>query len=184
MPSIFEKLNSDQKLALLAAINPVMLLEELGYQFTAESRSHLENILRFSKEKAAQIESLESKIYKIAGKRFNINSPEELDNVLFNELRLKRVELKPQAGEKAAELATSPLPIQFGKKKENKDPLEELKDAHPLMEPLLAYRQVEATACRFARPELYEKIKRGEAQMPFAKITFHPPSQKSAKGSG
>jgi hypothetical protein len=189
-PSLVEKVNADPKLAMLAAANPILLLEELGYTFTDESRAHLEHIFRFSKEKAKEIESLESDVYKIAGKRFNIRSEQELDRVLFKELKIQKIKQFSQESAKKAEqqsntpqLLTAPLKIQLKPKKKIEDPLENLKEAHPIMKPLLAYRKLESSTFRLATPEAYRKIKQGEYKLPISKITFHLPDKAAKRGA-
>ncbi len=63
-----------------------------------------------------------SKIYEYAGKNFNINSPKQLSEVLFDELGLN---------------------TKFNKKKStNAQVLEEIYDRHPIVPLILAYRQV------------------------------------------
>jgi hypothetical protein len=40
------------------------------------------------------------------------------------------------------------------------------------MEPLLAYRQLEASRPHLATPELYQKIKQGEVKVPLKNVRF------------
>jgi hypothetical protein len=41
------------------------------------------------------------------------------------------------------------------------DPLTRFRGKHPIIEPLLEYRQLEASAARLAPPELYQDIRAG-----------------------
>ena len=67
---------------------------------------------------------LEAAIYNSVGHRFNINSPQQLGPVLFEELKL------PPAGKTKSGYATSA------------SVLEELRGAHPVIELILDYRQL------------------------------------------
>jgi hypothetical protein len=44
--------------------------------------------------------------------------------------------------------------------------------AHPLMEPLLEYRQLEASSARLAPPESYERLRMGQVELPVTRIRF------------
>jgi hypothetical protein len=41
-----------------------------------------------------------------------------------------------------------------------------------VIEPLLEYRQLEASSARLAPPELYERIRRGEVELPVSRIRY------------
>ncbi len=179
VPSLIEAANSDNKLAMLAAANPIMAIEDLGYSFTEEFRSDLEHIFRFPTETVKRLESLEKQIHKIAGRSFNIDSPVELEHMLFDELSLPRISktLKMQIHPSRlpstfSDLPTAPLPPQMSWGPKLKDPLEELRDAHPIMEPLLTYRQLEASQPRLASREIYENIERDEVKLPLTRVKF------------
>ncbi len=75
---------------------------------------------KFSKEIEAQIDEIKSDIYGIAGHEFNINSPQQLAVVLFDELSLKPIRKRSTAVEV----------------------LEVLKRHHPLPEKILEYRHL------------------------------------------
>jgi DNA polymerase I len=72
------------------------------------------------------IQKLTGEIYELAGKPFNINSPQQLGKVLFEDLRL-------------------PAPVRYGKGKAIStaaDVLEELAADHPVVAKVLEYRQL------------------------------------------
>jgi DNA polymerase-1 len=77
------------------------------------------------REITAQLAALETEIHQLAGHPFNINSPKQLQAVLFDELGLKPVR-KTKTGYSTDE-----------------DVLEALKEAHPLPGRILAYRTLE-----------------------------------------
>ncbi|MDO5451565.1 MAG: DNA polymerase [Candidatus Saccharibacteria bacterium] len=76
-------------------------------------------------EYAAEVEKLEREIWKLAGKEFNVNSPVQLSEVLFVDLRL------PVKGIKKTTRGYS-----TGAKE-----LDKLKDLHPIIPKLMEYRE-------------------------------------------
>lgn len=76
----------------------------------------------------AKLEQLSTEIYALAGREFNINSPKQLGEVLFDELGLKS-----------------------GKKKSTAvDVLESLVDKHPIITPVLAHRKYQKLYSTYA----------------------------------
>jgi DNA polymerase-1 len=71
-----------------------------------------------------QLVSLEEKIYGFAGRRFNINSPQQLGTILFGELKLR-------GGRKTKSGYSTDASV-----------LEGLKDEYPIIKPILEYRQL------------------------------------------
>ena len=79
-------------------------------------------LLEYSRTLGEQIGELENKIYGYAGREFNINSPKQLGEVLFEDLKLK----SPKKGKAGYSTAA--------------DILEKLKKDHPIIEHVLEYR--------------------------------------------
>ncbi len=71
-----------------------------------------------------KLREIEEEIYKMAGVRFNINSPSQLSNVLFNRLKLKPIK-KTKTGYST-----------------DQEVLEKLAEIHPLPRKLLEYREL------------------------------------------
>lgn len=71
-----------------------------------------------------EIQSLLGEIYEMAGKEFNVNSPKQIGEVLFEDLGLPAVK-KTKTGYST-----------------NAEVLEDLKGQHPIVEKILRYRQV------------------------------------------
>jgi DNA polymerase I-like protein with 3'-5' exonuclease and polymerase domains len=177
VPSIVKAINADEELGIRAAANPVLAMEELGYTLADKVRLSVERRIRFSVETFEQLETLAKQIHEIAGRRFSIDSPDELAHVLFEELQLSRPRRSIQDQCEPAQLPstthklpTTPLPPQVSWGTKVEDPLDELRGAHPIMEPLLAYRKLEASKPRLASPELYDRIKRGEVELPAIRL--------------
>lgn len=83
-----------------------------------------EELLNYGKVLQEQLKQLSKEIYKMAGEEFNINSPKQLGNILFEKLK---------------------LPVQKKKKtgySTDVEVLEKIKNEHPIIEKLLDYRQI------------------------------------------
>ena len=81
-------------------------------------------IIKFGNNLSSKIEELRIDIYNLAGKEFNINSPKQLGEVLFEDLKLP-VYKKNKSGYST-----------------DVDVLEKLKNKHPIIEKILDYRQL------------------------------------------
>jgi len=164
MPSLIEALNKDFRLALGAAANPLLALEELGYRIDEKLRPAVERRMRFPAATAEHLEELALKIYRLARRTFNLENPGELHRVLFEELKL------PPPAKATETRVTAPLPRRRFGARPVEDPLEPLRGAHPIIEPLLEYRRMESGAPRLAPPELYHRLRRGETWHPITKL--------------
>lgn len=82
---------------------------------------------KISKKIHTEIKTLEKKIYKHAGVEFNINSPKQLGEVLYDTL-----ELKPKNQKKTS----------TGQRSTKESELEKLKSEHPIIPNILRYREI------------------------------------------
>ena len=92
-----------------------------------------ERIAAFDDSLDERIEALASEIMELAGATFNINSPKQLGDVLFNKLQLKQ-----------------PRRTKTGQSSTNAETLEALRGAHPIIAPVLEYRtlaKLKSTYC-------------------------------------
>lgn len=85
-------------------------------------------LLKLSKKFHKELLSLETSIYKAAGVEFNINSPKQLGDVLFDTLGLK-----PKNQKKTA----------TGQRSTKESELEKMSDDHPIIKDLLRYRELQ-----------------------------------------
>ncbi len=83
-----------------------------------------EELLEFGKTLKERIEQLTAEIYELAGEEFNINSPKQLGEILFEKLKL------PLGKKNKTGYSTS---VEI---------LEKLKHTHPIIEKLLEFRQI------------------------------------------
>ena len=102
-------------------LTPVLAeMEEVGVRVDTRQLAEL------SEQLALQIETLTAEIHKLSGAEFNINSPQQLAKVLFEQLKL-------------------PAPRKFGKGRVYStavDVLEELAEAHEVPRKVLEFRQL------------------------------------------
>ncbi|MCB9810725.1 MAG: hypothetical protein H6779_02760 [Candidatus Nomurabacteria bacterium] len=85
-------------------------------------------LAQLSKEMHTELGSLQTGIYEDAGVEFNINSPKQLGEVLFDKLGLKPKNQKKTAG---------------GQRSTKESELEKLKDEHIIIPKLLRYRELQ-----------------------------------------
>ncbi len=80
----------------------------------------------------AELEGIQGRIFDAAGHEFNVSSPKQLGDVLFDELGLK------VPGAKSGQKRTA-----TGQRSTKETELEKLRDVHPIISDILEYRQVQ-----------------------------------------
>jgi len=104
----------------LPLVAVLLRMEQAGVRIDPKTLSSMSSRL------AVEMDTLAERIYSDAGERFNINSPKQLGDVLFNKMML-------------------PKPMKYGKGKvisTAQDVLEELAEHHPVPRVVLEYRQL------------------------------------------
>ena len=104
-----------------------------------------EELMKYGKELQQEMHNLEQEIYELCGETFNINSPKQLGEVLFEKIGL------PVYKKKKTGYST------------DVDTLEKLKNHHPSIEKILEYRQVSKLNSTFVEgmiPYINERTKR------------------------
>ncbi len=81
-----------------------------------------------SKEYHTLLSGIEKEIFKLSGREFNVNSPKQLGEVLFDELGLTVKGMKKSAG---------------GARSTRESELEKLRDLHPVIAEILKYRELQ-----------------------------------------
>lgn len=99
----------------------VSVLAEMEFTGVCVDKDHLD---RLGRELSHRLSRLETEIHQLAGQVFNINSPKQLQQVLFEKLGLPVIK----------KTATGPST--------DVEVLEELVDAHPVIPKLVEYRQI------------------------------------------
>ncbi len=87
----FEPEIEKQGLSKLLNEMEIPLIEVLADMEMAGVRIDLKLMERFSKKMASELSSIEKRIYFTAGEEFNINSPKQLQEILFEKLGLKPI---------------------------------------------------------------------------------------------
>ena len=95
-------------------------MEQAGFNLDRETLANFSNKLK------SEIDNI-SRIFKIAGKDFNISSPKQLGDVLFVDLNLDKNAKKTKTG-------------QFSTSEQN---LQSLRNNHPIIDLVLNYRSLE-----------------------------------------
>ena len=86
-----------------------------------------EVLAKLAKSYTAELKGIEANIYTDAGHEFNVSSPKQLGEVLFDELKLIPDRQKKTAG---------------GARSTRESELEKIRDAHPIVADILAYREL------------------------------------------
>lgn len=125
-------------------------------------------LLVIGREFSQHIETLEKRIFTVAGREFNLNSPKQLGEVLFDDLKLIEKPKKTKTGQYAT----------------NEQVLATLAPEHPIIADLLEYRQIAKLKSTYidALPEAIElKTKRihthfGQLQTSTGRLTSNNPN--------
>jgi len=102
----------------------IKILSKMEIEGIKIDKNHLINL---SKELNLMLIDIENKIYKLAGKEFNINSPKQLSNILFEELKISTKRLKKSKTQSYSTDASV---------------LEKLQYEHEIVRYILDYRQI------------------------------------------
>lgn len=82
---------------------------------------------KLSEEYHAELDKLTKKIYEMAGTEFNINSPKQLSEVLFDKMGIKSSKKKNTSGNYSTKVSI----------------LEELEENNPIIKEIMAYRELQ-----------------------------------------
>ena len=145
---ILEKLKESEQESLLYDLEMPLCavladMERIGFRIDRKG------IADYGKQLADVAALLESQIYMHAGKTFNINSPKQLGEILFDTLGL------PHAKKTKTGYST------------NAEILEKLRPAHPIIEDILDYRQVTKLKSTYAEGLLKVADEKGRIHTTF-----------------
>jgi DNA polymerase-1 len=88
-------------------------------------------------EYRAELEAIEKEIYELAGTEFNINSPKQLGEIIFDTLELKKTGIKKTA---------------TGARSTREEELQKLTDEHPIIGRILEYRELTKLLSTYIEP--------------------------------
>ena len=123
---ILKKLE-DEKLSLVfdEIEKPIIpVVKEMQDYGILIDKKYFENL---SKEYHKELDKLTEKIYKIAGTEFNINSPKQLAEVLFDKMGIKTSKKKNASGSFSTRISV----------------LEELEEGNPIIKEIMNYRELQ-----------------------------------------
>jgi DNA polymerase-1 len=103
----------------------IPIIDEMQNRGILIDRDYMDSL---SKEYHKDLSVIEQSIWKLAGREFNINSPKQLGEILFDELALSVKGMKKSAG---------------GARSTRESELEKLRDLHPIISEILKYRELQ-----------------------------------------
>ena len=112
-----DKVMDDMEAPLISVLTR---MEEAGV------RIDLEGLTSYSEHLGGELDQLQSEIYEIAGHEFNLGSPRQLGQVLFDELKISTKAKKTKTGQYAT----------------GEEVLEGFRKDHPIVDKILDWRQV------------------------------------------
>ena len=118
-----QKLKEQKELELFETID-MPTIEVLANMQWNGMKVNENDLIEFGRQLKEGINSLTQEIYELAGEEFNINSPKQLGEILFDKMKLTVIK-KTKSGYSTAE-----------------DVLEKLKKESPIIEKILDYRQL------------------------------------------
>jgi hypothetical protein len=163
---ILASLNKNPDLMLAAAANPLLALRELGYEISEGAEQEFEDRIRFGPRNGPKLGGLREEIFKSAGRRFDLDSPEALVDVLSSLIKTDK------GGHTFTRAEAIPMAFTL-RPNRPADPLEKVRRAHPIMEPLLEYRRMQASTPKFATKEFYDEIRQKKRALPITKLIAH-----------
>ena len=140
--TLYSELEKADMLSLLSDIE-IPLSETLSAMEFEGFELDREGIQAFDRTLSVEIERLRQSIYALAGEEFNVNSPKQLGEILFERLGLP-AEKKTKTGYST-----------------NAEILERLKERHPIINEILEYRKVSKLKSTYSEGLL---LKLGEKQ--------------------
>ncbi|MBQ1017781.1 hypothetical protein KBX71_07850 [Micromonospora sp. D93] len=159
---ILARLNAAPAVAIAAATNPLLAVEHLGYEFNPDTRTGIGDRIRLGPTAAEKLAELRTTIARLVDRQVDPDDGPTVRRLLTD---LGVLPACPDGDEPD----TDPPRWQPGGA--GPDPLEPLRDRHPVMEPLLEYRRVSARRPRFAPPRAFAAILSGAVTTPLTAVT-------------
>jgi hypothetical protein len=194
VPSIVRRLSEDRDLAVRAMANPTLAIEELGFDLAPEVAREVERRVRFSDQTRTRLAAIEAKLFEAAGERFDPESSEDVERVLFSRLKLPRPAgltslepppARPLEGPRIVVTKIEPGGRKRGKETRRRfvarrvgpapptDPLEQLKGGHAVVDLLLQHRAITLRVPKLASRAGYDALKANPRGVPVAKVVVH-----------
>lgn len=141
---IFKPILAENQLTKLFEEIEMPLVEVLSTMECNGVKIDSENLRQISEQQAKDIQEIENKIYENAGKRFNIGSPKQLGDVLFDDLKIKAPSKKTKSGQYPT----------------GEEVLQKIINAHPIVPLILDWRGLSKLKSTYvdALPELINPV--------------------------
>lgn len=153
LPDILAAANSNEKLALAAAINPVLFLEDLGYELSPVVVTEIEERGRFSKRQIVRRRKAVARIDELAGGNADLSSAEAISSTLERlQLNVRPDITRPGHASGILNFSEAQLLRSGGK--------------HALVEALIEFRRIEEAAREFAPQDIYTSVRAGKLAVP------------------
>lgn len=184
--AILERLNADGALGLAAAANPLLALEELGYEIEASARPAIEARLRFGPKVAPRALELVDRMRGEVGRPIDPDDEEDVRRAIAElGVTSRGPRQRSSRGTWPKEHQTVETPS--GHRLRDED-LEPHRGAHPFIDTLLEYRKLAASAPRLAPRGAFDAIRSGERGLPITRVTGRlqreagPPGETRSRG--
>ncbi|HDQ16544.1 MAG TPA: hypothetical protein ENN31_00240 [Candidatus Vogelbacteria bacterium] len=131
LPAILEKIEEKIKKNNLEKVYYEIELPLIAIMEKIEERGILidkQQFVLLNKKYKKYLQEISAKIYKIAGQEFNLNSPKQMAEILFDILKISTKGLRKTTG---------------GARSTRESELSKLKDSHPIIPEILKYREVQ-----------------------------------------
>ena len=141
---IFKPILAENQLTKLFEEIEMPLVEVLSTMECNGVKIDSENLRQISEQQAKDIQEIENQIYENAGKRFNIGSPKQLGDVLFDDLKIKAPSKKTKSGQYPT----------------GEEVLQKIINAHPIVPLILDWRGLSKLKSTYvdALPELINPV--------------------------
>ncbi|MET8091275.1 hypothetical protein [Micromonospora sp. NPDC005220] len=158
---ILARLDAAPAVALAAASNPLLAVEHLGYEFDPQARTGIGDRIRLGPTAAKKLAGLRATIARLVDRSVDPDDGLQVRRLLTD------LGVLPQCPD-GDDPDTDPPRWRPGGA--GPDPLEPFRDRHPVMPPLLEYRQISARRPRFAPPQAFAAILDGVVATPLTAV--------------
>ena len=141
---VFKPILAENQLNRLFEEIEMPLVEVLSTMECNGVKIDSENLRQISEQQAKDIQEIENQIYENVGKRFNIGSPKQLGDVLFDDLKIKAPSKKTKSGQYPT----------------GEEVLQKIVNAHPVVPMILDWRGLSKLKSTYvdALPELINPV--------------------------
>lgn len=172
LPEILERANSDPSLGLGAAVNPLLVLEDMGYALSPEVAAEIEERSRFSTSQIARRRKAIARIREILKEEPDLSSAASIGEIL------------EKVGSGRVRPDTRPVPQgSSGILSFSEESLRERRGEHPIFGALLDLRILESSSRRFAPRQAYEDVRAGKVKALGLRVRFRLSPKAQKRGS-